>query len=1560
MDRSRVFQINKEYSLDLGSLNINTFNGRALYSYPVASIGSGNYAIDVLLVYNSFYDSMDFLNKKIGLGNGWKLNYEQYLFKYDNSFYLDDFSINDYVYIDEAWCIHRFIKYSETTVNDIKICEYYDDSGTGLKLTIRNDTDYEISDEANNKYIFDLEGRLIRIISGINSNMRKEIIYNSDGNITSIYDYRRSQRKVNMQYNLYGNLILVSCTNKNISYEISYSNNKLIEIRQKSLGEVKLVQEYIYENDLIKYFINSMTNKAINVNYLNGKAYMIFTYFLKKKYETINNNSEENVGQEAILGSDCYLSNSCIGTGEESKEMVNDYITEVDLYEYYSSYTAVTNCKNIKMMYYFDKDGRLINNLELVSNYSYYTLSKNNGWNILNEGTESIILNGKRAIKKYNVNNCYNFDSVFSLSSFNEYLRTRENEYDENFNLSFYLFSNKSITYKYLKVSYENGDKTYEEKVILSQTLDNSWQLVNVLFSLADPKKGIKNLKIEVYAASTLDYDTLLYLLYPIINKSKESSICINNGEEYEKLKIGNKLYYYDNYEREVTLSSDFYLTANDIMATYKSIYDSSLNNLTKFDLFYCNKTRRKKVSYVSLFASSNSKHNDYKFKYYTKDGYQIPNYYFKSSSKIGETVHSISFTQKKIKDNLFEVENKIYTAVDGVITDKNYLITKEIRSGQELLLRKESTKVENDEITTGLKEIYTYNMYGLCLSKQIIGLKDTDSFETYYTYYDNEYVSKIKENDKIIVINYDENENVSLITKKYKKEETEEVCEKIVYSYDKFDNLTSVKHYDKNDNLLYESQISYNKEGNINKLSDSNVKYGFIYNALDDLCEVYRNKKIINKYVSKLSTINNESLIYLYQDNKVCERNVYDEYGRNITNSFYKEVNNEKTEYASVNYEYEDTNVCSDMTKRVKKITDLLANSIYEYTYDDKEGKVKATENGKISITNEANRKTIDILDDNRLVKQEEKVDNSLVSSSEVQIKDKDDTNNEWVKINNYSFDYEYDDFKRLKKAKNYFKLEAQEEISLTKEVKYYPNTKLLEELKYNMYVQTATPGGPANKNLPFKYTNVYDKGNVIKVTEQGNRYIKVPNGYTNLMDVAIPERVSTYVYDECNRLVRETTNGTSYEYVYGTSSHMLEKVYKNDCLVKTLKYENGMLTEIEKDGKINVNYDNYGNIKSIGSKNITYNKQGLVSSVNDIHFQYNYQGYRTRKIKENEKEVIYYLDNARIVGESVKTLSNNEISNKLRYYYDVSGICGIEYIDENNESHYYNLLKDSLGNVAKVMNYGRLIGEYTYDAWGNVTTKIYDDIEIDTIDRYVINNNPFRYKGYYYDIETNLYYCNARYYDPTIYQWLSPDSIAYLDLESINGMNLYCYCFNNPVNYYDPSGHSLILVGLSTITYYAIITLLLITAVATTAYYIESETHIIQNSLTSLGNAIVDLGESIGIEIENLFSSSSISSNDMNSTIIGSSSIVMSTSVVSEYDLVNVHYYKRKKAAPRIKSNSKKKAREKAFLKGGKRSPIHHSNGKHGPHYHPNDPRFSHWHYYYLWLLLLGYDEE
>ena len=49
------------------------------------------------------------------------------------------------------------------------------------------------------------------------------------------------------------------------------------------------------------------------------------------------------------------------------------------------------------------------------------------------------------------------------------------------------------------------------------------------------------------------------------------------------------------------------------------------------------------------------------------------------------------------------------------------------------------------------------------------------------------------------------------------------------------------------------------------------------------------------------------------------------------------------------------------------------------------------------------------------------------------------------------------------------------------------------------------------------------------------------------------------------------------------------------------------------------------------------------------------------------------------------------------------------------------------------------------------------------------------------------------------------------------MNGLNLYCYCYNDQINYYDPCVHFVITatIGLSTAAYYAIIALLAVTAV-------------------------------------------------------------------------------------------------------------------------------------------------
>ena len=91
----------------------------------------------------------------------------------------------------------------------------------------------------------------------------------------------------------------------------------------------------------------------------------------------------------------------------------------------------------------------------------------------------------------------------------------------------------------------------------------------------------------------------------------------------------------------------------------------------------------------------------------------------------------------------------------------------------------------------------------------------------------------------------------------------------------------------------------------------------------------------------------------------------------------------------------------------------------------------------------------------------------------------------------------------------------------------------------------------------------------------------------------------------------------------------------------------------------------------------------------------------------------------------------------------------------------------------------------KYTYDAWGNTVTEV-----LDCNANAIAELNPFRYRGYYYDIETELYFLKSRYYDPELGRFMTVDDVSYLDPDTINGLNLYAYCGNNPVMCADPNG--------------------------------------------------------------------------------------------------------------------------------------------------------------------------
>ncbi len=114
---------------------------------------------------------------------------------------------------------------------------------------------------------------------------------------------------------------------------------------------------------------------------------------------------------------------------------------------------------------------------------------------------------------------------------------------------------------------------------------------------------------------------------------------------------------------------------------------------------------------------------------------------------------------------------------------------------------------------------------------------------------------------------------------------------------------------------------------------------------------------------------------------------------------------------------------------------------------------------------------------------------------------------------------------------------------------------------------------------------------------------------------------------------------------------------------------------------------------------------------------------------------------------------------------------------------------ITNARGDVVEVrLSNGNLYARYIYDSWGNiVSVRNPNGYEIADPNHYA-HQNPFRYRGYYYDAESGLYYLQSRYYDPVTGRFVNPDSLV--DTSDVLGFNMYAYCENNPVNDSDPTG--------------------------------------------------------------------------------------------------------------------------------------------------------------------------
>ncbi len=309
---------------------------------------------------------------------------------------------------------------------------------------------------------------------------------------------------------------------------------------------------------------------------------------------------------------------------------------------------------------------------------------------------------------------------------------------------------------------------------------------------------------------------------------------------------------------------------------------------------------------------------------------------------------------------------------------------------------------------------------------------------------------------------------------------------------------------------------------------------------------------------------------------------------------------------------------------------------------------------------------------------------------------------------------------------------------------------------------------GSNIKESLKYSYDNM---GNIHTIVVNGDRSVR-------------------YTYDSLNRLVREDnkafnktvkfsydTNGnilSRCEYAYTLKSD--EELSELNCAHFDYSYDGDKLVSYNGESYA---YDKFNTPTVYRGKAVEWQYGKRLINYDGVTFGYDNNG---RRLTKNNINYMYDSD-----GRVVKQ------SDGLSFWYDTAGVAGFI---ESGIMYLYR--KDIQGNIiALIDSNGTVVVRYEYDAWGN--HKIIGDETLG-------NLNPFRYRGYYYDTETGLYYLQTRYYDPITGRFISQDGVEYADPESINGLNLYAYCGNNPVMYVDPTGTAFLLFLFAAIVGFAV----------------------------------------------------------------------------------------------------------------------------------------------------------
>ena len=342
--------------------------------------------------------------------------------------------------------------------------------------------------------------------------------------------------------------------------------------------------------------------------------------------------------------------------------------------------------------------------------------------------------------------------------------------------------------------------------------------------------------------------------------------------------------------------------------------------------------------------------------------------------------------------------------------------------------------------------------------------------------------------------------------------------------------------------------------------------------------------------------------------------------------------------------------------------------------------------------------------------------------------------------------------------------------------EVRYgYDALNRIRHIRYGNGVETAyTYDGDGNirtletragENVLLSFAYRYD-GNGNRTAKTGVALGGITSEITagnNALDIS-------YAYDVRGQLLEERRNGASVCYAYDKAGNRIRKTDAQGEIRYLYNEKNQLVEEESPADRKQFSYDRQGGIieekNAAGIRLFSYNSRHQQTRVETEtgsvqENRYDAEGLRF-ELLENGRRTSFVYHNGELLEEGREEQG-------ISYHLG----AGMEAFQRGQELSYYHR-DEQLSTVFVTDGQGEIRNSYQYDAFG---------IPLETTEQL---NNRIRYTGQQYDELTEQYYLRARYYNPVAGRFMQED------VYQGDGLNLYAYCGNNPVVYYDPSGYA------------------------------------------------------------------------------------------------------------------------------------------------------------------------